>query len=112
MDISENLHTAIAQFFAQAEMQFGKAIKVFRFHEEESCPGCGRPIDLMKYKGENAMSINGFMYRERGVLIGYLLCGRCATQIFKDAKKKPGVETNLHATVEQNLIKAYLRTLN
>ena len=112
MDISESLNTAIAQFFAQAEIQFGKAIKTYRFHDEERCPGCGRLIDLMKYKGANAMSINGFMYRPRGVLIGYLLCGRCAKQIFREAKKNPGVETDLHATVEQTLTQAYLRTLN
>ncbi|MCB8942413.1 MAG: hypothetical protein H6658_01430 [Ardenticatenaceae bacterium] len=111
-NLDESLNAALAQFFAQAEMQFGKAVKVYRFHDEESCPGCGRPIDLMKIKGENAMSINGFMYRERGVLIGYLLCSRCAKQVFRDAKKNPGVETALHDTIEQNLIKAYLRTLN
>lgn len=112
MDINESLNAALAKFFAQAEMQFGKAIKVYRFHDEESCPGCGRRVDFMKVKGEKAMSINGFMYRERGVLIGYLLCSRCAKQIFREAKKNPGIETPLHATVEQNLIRAYLRTLN
>ena len=111
-NFSASLNAALAKFFAQTEKQFGKAIKVYRFHDEKSCPGCGRPVDFMKIKGENAMSINGFIYRQRGVLIAYLLCSRCAQQVMRDAKKSPGVETALHDTIEQNLIRAYLRTLN
>ena len=110
--IDESLNAALAQMFAQAQMQFGKAIKAYRFHDDETCPGCGRRVDFMKVKGKNALSLNAFIYRERGVLIGYLLCGRCAKQVFRDNKRNPGQETSLHDTIEQNLIKAYLRTLN
>jgi hypothetical protein len=108
----ERLNAALAKLFAQAQMQFGKAIKTYRFHDEETCPGCGRKVDLMQVKGENALSLNAFIYRERGVLIGYLLCSRCAKQVFRDNKRHPGQETSLHSTIEQNLVKAYLRSLN
>ena len=111
-ELNESLSAALVKFFARAERQFGKAIKTYRFHNEERCPGCGRRIDFMKVNGENAMSVNGFLYRERGVLISYLLCDRCARQIQHDARENPGVETTLHDTIEQTLIKAYLRTLN
>jgi hypothetical protein len=100
------------QLFAQAQMQFGKAIKTYRFHDEETCPGCGRRINLSKANGEDVLSLNAFIYRERGVLIGYLLCSRCAKQVFRDNKRNPGQETSLHNTIEANLVIAYLRTLN
>jgi hypothetical protein len=112
MDIDESLNAMLAQMFAQAQMQFGRAIKAYRFHDEETCPGCGRKVDYMKVKGKNALSLNAFIYREQGVLIGYLLCGRCARQVFRDNKRNPGQETSLHAAIEQKLIKAYHRSLN
>lgn len=112
MNVDESLNAALAQLFAQAQMQFGNAIKTYRFHDEEKCPGCGRKVDYMKVKGENALSLNAFIYRERGVLIGYLLCSRCAKQVFRDNKRNPGQETALHDKIEQNLVQAYLRTLN
>jgi hypothetical protein len=48
-----------------------------------------RPLGVIKMKGENALAINGFMYRSRGVLIGYLLCQTCATYLFDEAQKNP-----------------------
>ena len=49
-----------------------------------------------------------FMYRERGVLIGYLLCGLCAQDIFKTSKKR---QTSMHDNIERNLISAYQKHL-
>jgi len=98
--------------FAQAKAQFGNAVKSFWFYEGDLCPAClARPTGVIKMKGENAVAINGFMYRARGVLIGYFLCQTCATYIFEEAQKNPYKETSLHADIEQNLAAAYHKHL-
>lgn len=109
--VSEEANAALAQLFTQARAQFGKAIKGFWFYEPDPCPGCGRAIDALKVKGQDALSLNAFIYRERGILIGYVLCSGCAKQIFKAGKANPGKQTTLHTTIEANLIKAYHRHL-
>lgn len=109
------LQQLLAQMFQQAKTQFGSAVKSHWFHDSEICPGCGRNVDALKYEGGDALSLNAFIYRERGILIGYLLCGRCAGKIMEDAKKNPYKQTDLHSNIEKNLIKAYkqyLRTLD
>ena len=89
--------------------QFGDAVKAYWVYDGKLCPCClKRPIDVMKYKGQDALSVNGFMYRERGVLIGYLLCGLCARDIFDTARQG---KTRKQDDVEKNLISAYLRYL-
>lgn len=98
--------------YAQGKAQFGNAVKSFWFYSGDLCPGCmARPIDKMKYKGKDALSINGFMYRPRGVLIGYFLCDTCANYIFKEAEKNPFKQTPLHADIERNLAEAYHKYL-
>jgi hypothetical protein len=99
--------------FRQGKAQFGDAIKSFWFYDDEFCPGCAlRPIGVVKFKGKDAVAINGFMYRERGVLIGYFLCETCASYIHSEAKKNPYKETPLHADIEHNLIAGYHKHLN
>lgn len=93
--------------FQQAQAQFGDAVKSHWFNRSEICPGCGDEVDAMKFKGKDALSLNAFIYRERGVLIGYLLCGRCAGKIMGDAQKNPYKETALHSKIEKNLTEAY-----
>ena len=105
-DYAENV---LAQMFQQAHAQFGDAVKSHWFHGSEICPGCEIEVDAMKFKGKEALSLNAFIYRERSVLIGYLLCGRCASKIMRDAEKNPYKETPLHAKIEKNLIEAYKR---
>jgi hypothetical protein len=96
------------KLYAQAKAQFGAAVKGQWFYTGELCPGCSiRPIEVMRYKGKAALSMNAFMYRARGVLIGYLLCEVCATQIFKAAEKNPYQQIPLHNDIERNLIAAY-----
>jgi len=101
----------MARLLAQARRQFGSAVKHYWMYDGDPCPGCGFPVDIMQYKGKDALSLNTFIYRPRGVLIGYPLCGRCAQQIFQAAEKNPGVQTALHAVIENNLIAAYQRHL-
>ena len=107
------IHRMMDGLFQQAKMQFGNAAKGFWFYEDELCPGCLQsPIDKMKFKGEDALSVNAFIYRERGILIGYFLCGLCAAYIFEQSEKHPGIQTALHGRIEQNLITAYHKHLS
>ncbi len=93
--------------FGQA--QFGDAVKAYWVYAGDLCPGClKRPIDAMKYKGKEGLAVNSFIYRERGVLIGYLLCGQCAKGIYEGA---PRPDDELHQNIERNLIAAYHRYL-
>lgn len=98
--------------FTQAKAQFGDAVKSFWFYEGDLCPGCmASPIGKIKFRGEDALAINAFIYRERGVLIGYFLCESCAKFIFKEAQKNPYKQTPLHADIERNLTTAYHKHL-
>ena len=99
------------QLFRQAEMQFGSAVRSRWFHDGDGCPGCGSEIKKMKFKKQDALSINAFIYREHGVLIGYLLCGKCAKHIIKVSEKDPVSPTFLHAEIEKNLKQAFLKHL-
>lgn len=101
----------LEQLFRQEQMQFGNAIKSRWMHDRDGCPGCGREITAMKIKKKKALSLNAFIYREHGVLIAYLLCGKCADQVFKLAKTNPYGTTPLHAEIEKNLKQAYVRHL-
>ena len=93
--------------FGQA--QFGDAVKAYWVYTGDLCPGClKRPIDFMKYKGKEGLAINSFIYSERGVLIGYLLCSQCAKGIYEAT---PCPDDELHQNIERNLIAAYHRYL-
>lgn len=97
--------------FRQAQMQFGSAIRSRWVYARDGCPGCGRKIDEVKWKGNKAISINAYMYREHGVLIAYLLCGRCGRQVNEESKIDPFAQTPLHAQIEQNLRDSYVKQL-
>lgn len=111
MDAKEYADVMLAQMLALAKAQFGDAVKGFWFYEPDPCPGCGFPIDVLQHKGQDALSLNTFIYRPRGILIGYLLCSLCAKQIFEAAGRNPGVQIALHDVIERNLITAYKRHL-
>ena len=90
--------------------QFGNAVKAYWFYDGALCPCClSRPIDEMIYDNQKALSVNAFMYRERGVLIAYLLCGKCAEKLTAQSPKEP---TSKHKAIENNLISGYLRYVN
>ncbi|MBX3243539.1 MAG: hypothetical protein KF685_03610 [Acidobacteria bacterium] len=94
--------------FYQSQMQFGSVVKSKWLHTDENCPGCGKKLTMTKFKGKKALSLNTFIYRERGVLIGYLLCGGCVKQIFKKDTEHLG-KLPLHDQIEKTLIESYLR---
>jgi len=112
MQTNEPVDNALAFMFLQTQKQFGKAIKSYWFHEDTNCPCCGRIIDSWQHKGKESLSLNAYIYRKRGVLIGYFLCGRCAQQIHQDAKRNPGIQTAKHTAIEMNLDKAYEKHMN
>ena len=107
MDTKDYADAMLAQMLALARKQFGNAIKGFWFYDGDPCPGCGFPIDVVRYKGQDALSLNTFIYRPRGMLIGYFLCSLCAQQILSAAERNPGVQISLHGVIERNLITAY-----
>ena len=112
MQPNENVDDILAFMFLQAQKQFGKAVKSYWFHEENNCPSCGRTIDSWRHKKRQAISLNAYIFRKRGVLIGYFLCSKCARQIHREAKINPGIQTARHAAIEKNLETAYLKHMN
>jgi hypothetical protein len=98
--------------FRQVQMQFGGSVRSRWFHDGDGCPGCGNKISVMKFKKKRALSLNAFIYREHGVLIAYLLCGKCANYIFKEAELNPNSgHTDLHTEIEKNLKQVFLKHL-
>jgi hypothetical protein len=97
------------QIFRQAERQFGSVVKTRWFYDGDGCPGCGSAVTGLKFKKQNAISLNAFIYREHGVLIGYLLCGKCARHIMKESEKDPLTPTALHTDIEKNLKLSFLK---
>jgi len=100
------VNEVLEQLYIQAKMQFGSAIKSRWFYDRDGCPGCGQEIGTMKWKKKKALSLNAFIYREHGVLIGYLLCGKCGKEVMAATQNLP-----LHADIEKNLKQAFLRHL-
>ena len=107
------IHEMFEMIFRQARMQFGDAMKSKWIYDGGDCPGCRKELSTMKYKKQQALSLNSFIYRDYGVVIAYLLCGKCAHFIFRDEEKNPGSmkETLLHGRIEATLKVAYAKGL-
>lgn len=100
----------LKMMYEHGRAQFGDAMKGFWLYDGDLCPAClQNPIGAVNFKGKEALSINGFMYRERGILIGYFLCEICTLFIHEQARKHPYQETPLHTKIEMNLKEAYQR---
>ena len=112
MSTEDPVENMLIQMFAQMHARFGNAIKAYWFYDKDPCPGCGRKVDAMRHKGHDAISLNSYIYRKRGVLIGYFLCGRCANEIHRSARRRPGVQIARHDTIEATLDKAYEAHMN
>ncbi len=112
MDEGIPVEVMLAEIYTLSRAQFGSAVRSQWFYDREACPGCGRRVDFIKSPKGDQLSLNTFIYRKRGVLIGYLLCSRCAKKIHRDAKRNPGRETARHAAIEANLIKGYHDHMN
>jgi len=108
---NKEISLLLEQLYRQAQMQFGAAIKSRWLHDGDGCPGCGREIDEVKIKKKKALSLNAFIFREHGVLIAYLLCGRCGKRVMEASEKNPFGTTALHIEIEKNLKQAFLKHL-
>lgn len=104
--MNHSFDEALTFLFAQAHAQFGNAVKGYWFYESESCPGCGHRVNHLRHKGKDALSLNAFIYRRRGILIGYLLCAQCVRAIMRAAQRQPGQQTERHAVIEDTLSRA------
>ena len=94
------------QLYVQAKIQFGRVVKGRWFYDRDNCPGCCGKVTAGKHKGQETISINTFIFREHGVLIVYLLCGKCGKKVIKAT-----TDTPLHTEIEKNLKKAFLSQL-
>jgi predicted RNA-binding Zn-ribbon protein involved in translation (DUF1610 family) len=104
--VDKEIGEMLEMIFRQAQMQFGSAIKSRWLHAVDGCPGCGKEINVTKYKKKNCLSLNAYIYREHGVLIAYLLCSNCANQVIRATSNLP-----LHAEIEKNLKTAFVKHL-
>ena len=107
----KEISAMLDELFIQSKIRFGAALKSRWMYDGDGCPGCGKEITAMKFKGQDSLSLNAFIYRDHGVLIAYLLCGKCAKHIFKESEKNPYSQTALHAEIEKNLKQAFLKHL-
>jgi len=103
MEDNPEITGAVYELFTNAEKLYGDAIEKYWFYESETCPACSRKIDTLQFGKKAAISLNAFMYRDMDALIAYLLCGRCATEIFRKSKKSKSI----YITLEDNLKNAY-----
>ena len=113
--MKEQQENFVDTYLKMMQAQFGDAVKAFWFYEGDRCPCCGElnPIGEMTER-DRRVSLNGFMYRARGVLIGYIMCMKCATAVMVACQEKEAQLTGttpLHQAIEQNLIRAYHRHL-
>ena len=109
---NKEIEHLLDQLFRQAQMQFGSAVKGRWLHDGEGCPGCGKEVTVTKYKKKDALSINAFIFREHGVLIAYVLCGKCAGYILRESKKNPMIgKLPIHDEIEKNLKLAFVKHL-
>lgn len=105
------LFDVLDQLYRQAQMQYGNVIKGKWLHDGNGCPGCGKEITETKWKKKKALSLNAFIYREHGVLIGYMLCGKCAHHIHSEAQKGGYAKLAIHDEIEKNLKSAFVKHL-
>ena len=108
---SNEIEDLLNQLFRQAQMQLGTAVRGRWLYDGGGCPGCGKEVGVMKYKKQDALSLNAFIFREHGVLIAYLLCGMCARHILREAQKTPNQKLAIHGEIEKNLKQAFVKNL-
>lgn len=110
---------ASARFIFENVMQalFANQVKGFWFYDSDLCPGCLQSLekDAMDFTEDDTISLVSYVYRERGVLIGYILCRSCMTRLGEQKRLHPEEEAPLQKTILENLIAAYhkhLQSLN
>jgi len=100
--MDSKLKVLLDQVYAQSKIQFGEAVESSWLYAKKNCPGCGKGVSHKSRPGKT-LSINAFLYRPQGVLIGYILCKKCGTKVCRTTRK-----ALLHTTIEHSLSNAYL----
>lgn len=108
---SNEITELLDDLYFRLKMQLGDLVKSRWVYDGDGCPGCRSKISTMKFKKRNALSVNTFIFDEHGVLIAYLLCGKCARHIFKESETNPHGNRAIHDENEKNLKQAYLKKL-
>ena len=88
---NKEIDDLLEQLFRQAQMQFGSAIKGRWLHDGDGCPGCGKEITVTKYKKQDALSLNAYIFRE--------------------SQKNPVRKLPIHDEIEKNLKHAFVKHL-
>ena len=108
---NKEIENLLDQLFRQARLLLGTTVTDRWLHDGDDCPGCGKEITVMKYKKQDALSLNTFIFREHSVLIAYMLCGKCAGHIFRESQKNPYRKLPIHDEIEKSLKHAYVKHL-
>ncbi|MEO8233281.1 MAG: hypothetical protein ABI638_13435 [Ignavibacteriota bacterium] len=102
MEDNSEIVEALYQLFDNAKNQYGDAIENYWFNDSEDCPACSKRIDAFKFGEKSALSLNAFIYRDMNTLIAYLLCGKCAKEIFRKSKQSKSIYKILEDNLKLN----------
>jgi hypothetical protein len=95
------------EMVAWHKTRYGHLFATSWMYRDAWCPCCGkRRVAIWETQGQYMASLNGFIYNEQRVLIGYLLCQACALALLETSKQRQVV---MHQRIEGCLIAAYQR---
>jgi hypothetical protein len=95
------------EMVAWHKTRYGHLFTTSWMYRDAWCPCCGkRRVAIWETDGQYMASLNGFIYNERQVLIGYLLCQACALALIETSEQRKIV---MHQRIERCLIAAYQR---
>ena len=95
------------EMVAWNKARYGHLFTTSWMYRDEGCPCCGkRRVAIWEADGQYMASLNGFVYNEQRVLIGYLLCQVCALALLETSEQRKVV---MHQRIERCLMAAYQR---
>lgn len=105
-EVREYIAAQFDKMVALYRQQYGHLFTATWWYESEWCPCCQRQrVGVWTDRsGQPNLSLNGFMYTERRVLIGYLLCRSCVEALVRAGPQR---YAELHRQIEACLIGAY-----
>lgn len=93
------------EMVAWHKTRYGHLFTTSWMYTDPWCPCCGkRRVTIWKTEGHYLVSLNGFLYNEQQVLIGYLLCPVCALDLVESSEQR---KARLHQQIEARLMAAY-----
>ncbi len=95
------------EMVAWHKTRYGHLFTTSWMYSDPGCPCCGkRKVAIWETQGQYMASLNGFVYNEQRVLIGYLLCQVCALALLETSQQQKVV---MHQRIERRLMAAYQR---